>query len=249
MNDNIFKKDTIVHIWPTPETEKDYCEKYPDIWARYKFCERYVKHQTVVDCACSSGFGSNILLSYGAKEVFGFDIEEESLNWAKKYYNKPSLSFKHYEEIKNFKNESINVVVSLETIEHVDNPDQFLVEIKKILKKDGILIISTPCNQTDNRLSPSNLFHLREYNWEEFDKLISKYFTVQNRFSQVSQLGKLNNKLTSSPLFWFKKIIPKSIKKILIKTLTNKSAMKSGEILPGFIENASVQIIVAVKKF
>jgi len=120
----------------------------------------------------------------------------------------------------------------------------FLFEIKRILKVGGILILSTPLNETQRRFKPENYFHLREYNWEEFGDLVSKYFLIKERFSQISPISELNTKLSRlSSYSRIKRIIPPTLKNFLKKILK----ANSGKILKGFVRGLHTQIIIAIK--
>ncbi|MBN9392753.1 MAG: methyltransferase domain-containing protein [Chloroflexi bacterium] len=80
---------------------------------------------------------------------------------------------------------SLDVVVSFETIEHHDKHDEMLSEIKRILRPDGLLIISSP-----NRVIYSeaadfhNPYHVKELDFEELDTLLKKYFSNISYYGQ-----------------------------------------------------------------
>ncbi len=81
--------------------------------------------------------------------------------------------------------ESIDVVVSFETIEHHDKHDEMMAEIKRILKPEGLVIISTPDKHYYSDVPNfKNKFHVKELYKDEFLKLITNYF---NHYQLVTQ--------------------------------------------------------------
>ena len=64
----------------------------------------------------------------------------------------------------------------METIEHVD-PDKSLKELKRVLKKGGYLILSTPQNSTTEQCI--NPVHLYEYSLKEIKSIVSNYFQIE----------------------------------------------------------------------
>lgn len=76
-------------------------------------------------------------------DIKGLDISNEAVEKAKKMYGDYYIVadlFKYSEH----NIESYDIVIMTEVIEHLDNPIIFLNAIKKVLKKGGILIITTP---------------------------------------------------------------------------------------------------------
>ncbi len=143
--------------------------------------------KTVIDIASGEGYGAN-LLSKVAKNVIGVDIDQATINNAKIKYTAPNLSFQvgSAEKIP-IENNTADIVVSFETIEHLDNHDEMLLEIKRILKPDGMLIISTPdkkkyADETGYR----NPYHKKELTKLEFQSLLSKYFATVAIYLQFS---------------------------------------------------------------
>src|SRR5262249_1995240 len=74
-------------------------------------------------------------------------------------------------------NDSIDFVVSFETIEHHDEHKAMMAEIKRVLRPDGLVIISSP-DKKEYSILPNyrNPFHVRELFKEEFEDLLRAYF-------------------------------------------------------------------------
>lgn len=76
----------------------------------------------------------------------------------------------------------MDVVVSFETLEHLSEQEAMLSEIRRVLRQDGLLIISTPNKPLYSRQG-DNPFHVKELCREEFVALL------KSRFAHVSLLG------------------------------------------------------------
>lgn len=145
---------------------------------RYKFASKYVKNKKVLDIACGSGYGTMMLSRAGAHKVTGIDIDQNTILDLKKQYS----SISNFEFISGsvyeipFPDEHFDVLVSMETLEHLAYPDIFLKEAKRVLKKSGKIILSTPLNEGQDRLTPQNPYHVREYNFSEIKNMMNKYF-------------------------------------------------------------------------
>jgi SAM-dependent methyltransferase len=139
----------------------------------------------VLDLASGEGYGSDLLACY-SKQVIGVDINDDIIEHAKSKYIKNNLTFLtgSADNIPLLDN-TIDVFVSFETIEHHKKHKEMMSEIKRVLKKDGILIISSPdkLNYTDmpNYCNP---FHVKELYYEEFRTLIKEAFIFNYFFSQ-----------------------------------------------------------------
>ncbi len=156
---------------------------------RYAIALQLVSGKSVLDIACGEGYGSNIL-AQKAKNVLGVDVDSECVKSAKKKYVQDNLSFLSGSTSKIPANdETFDVVVSFETIEHHDKHDEMLMEIKRVLKKNGILIISTPDKlyYSDNT-EFKNEHHVKELYKDEFKGLINNYFNHSCFFYQKADL-------------------------------------------------------------
>lgn len=154
---------------------------YGEHIVRYLSAASLLKGKTVLDIASGSGYGTKILASQ-AKQVFGVDISDDSVKYAEQNY--PAKNIKYIvgdgEKIP-LKNNSVDVVVSFETIEHIENYRQFLSEVKRVLKDDGLLVLSTP---NDLEFAEGNHFHLHEFKRDELKKLTEEYFEHNKSYFQ-----------------------------------------------------------------
>ena len=150
----------------------------------YEHCVSLVKGKRVLDLGCSDGYGS-FLLSRKAKKVVGMDIDHQAINLAVQKYQSRNLSFLVADALKISRMRKFDLVISLQLIEHISDTDSYLNQIKKILKKGGKAIFSTPNKQM--RLAkgekPWNPFHVREYDLLEFQRVLAEHF------SKVTILG------------------------------------------------------------
>ncbi len=141
---------------------------YKEHIARYIFASKYTKSKNVLDIACGSGYGCKTLLDNGTKFVTGCDISNETIDYAKKHYQEKNIEY-IINDIKklNFPNEMFDCIVSFETLEHVNEQKLVILELKRVLKKGGILIISTP-NLESRTDEDVNEFHEKELTVNEF---------------------------------------------------------------------------------
>ncbi len=162
---------------------------------RYALAMELAKGKKVLDIASGEGYGSNLLSQY-ASHVTGVDIDAPTVDHAKIKYNKQNLVFKtgSVENIPCVDHE-FDVVVSFETIEHIADHQKMLSEIKRVIKADGILIISTPDKKNySDKINYQNPHHVKELYREEFVSLLNDHFNnVQIADQQIS-----NSSLISS---------------------------------------------------
>jgi ubiquinone/menaquinone biosynthesis C-methylase UbiE len=157
----------------------------PEHLHRYSLCVEIIKGKTILDIASGEGYGTNILSNY-AKFATGVDIDNQTIELAKNKYKKSNLEYKVGSAFEIPMNDnSVDVVISFETIEHHDKHDEMLKEIKRVLKTDGILIMSSPDkkNYTD---IPNiiNKFHVKELYFDEFKSLIKRHFLNSSYYYQ-----------------------------------------------------------------
>ena len=140
---------------------------------RYSFAKKFVKNKIVVDVACGNGFGTYTLARSGAKFLYGIDNDKVAVSYAKQKYKDDNIKsiIGNAEKIP-LRSNLADIIVSFETIEHLKYPKKFLKETKRILKPNGILILSTPNKETSYEDNP---YHLKEYTLPELNSLLSDF--------------------------------------------------------------------------
>ena len=144
-------------------------------FARYKFAQGFIqKTDTVLDCACGAGYGSKLLKERAGK-VVGIDISQEAISFASHHYKDENIEF-HQKGIDDleFDDNSFDVGVSIETIEHVPNEvaARFLERLASWVKPGGVVVISSPMlRYRDGKPYVTNPYHINEMPKSEFLEL------------------------------------------------------------------------------
>ena len=156
---------------------------YGEHIARYQALLPLVKNKTVLDIACGTGYGSKALAAR-AKKVYAVDYSYESIAYAQKHYHGRNIAYLVGDAIDiPLADSSVDVVVSLETIEHIKNYRKFLRETKRILKPTGLFIVSTP---SDQEYIEDNRWHLHWFNFKELYRLLKGLFSHVTFYYQGS---------------------------------------------------------------
>lgn len=139
--------------------------------ARYNFALQFALNKNVLDAACGTGYGCNILQE-ATSSLLGVDIDEETINYSKKLYC--NLDFKQYDLNKEFPTEKFDLCISFETIEHLEKPEIFLQNVSNNCEE---FLFSIPIN------NPSK-YHIQVWNKEEIINMINKYWSKINWYHQ-----------------------------------------------------------------
>jgi len=156
---------------------------YAEHTTRYIAAKTFVSDRVVLDIACGSGYGTQELAKH-AKKVIGVDVSEEAVAYAKEHFAAKNIDYLvgSATEIP-CENNSIDTLVTFETIEHISEYEKFLQEMKRVLKKGGQAIVSTP---NDLEFAEGNHFHLHEFQYAELMKLLKKYFKYTKPYFQAT---------------------------------------------------------------
>jgi SAM-dependent methyltransferase len=135
-------------------------EKYG--WESYKcveVIERYLETKgSLLELGCACGFGLAIAKKKGWK-VQGVDISQEAAEYGHNRFNL-NILVGSLESVA-LPNDTFDGVIALQTLEHLPNPLNTLKEIRRVLKRRGMAIISVPnISSIDTRLSHKTFMHL-----------------------------------------------------------------------------------------
>ena len=157
---------------------------------RYFFARDLCRGLDVLDVAAGEGYGT-VLLAQVARSVVGVEISAEAVEHAAKVYRGLNFSFLQGDARRlPLDDASVDAVVSFETIEHFYEHDQFLAEVRRVLRTGGRFIVSSPERDV---YSPSgscaNPFHIRELTRAEFSMLLHGSFAHVRLLGQRPVLG------------------------------------------------------------
>jgi ubiquinone/menaquinone biosynthesis C-methylase UbiE/peptidoglycan hydrolase CwlO-like protein len=158
---------------------------------RYALCLDFVIGKSVLDIASGEGYGSALLARF-AESVIGVDISDEAVEYS-------SQEYRNYHNLKfilgscdavPLPDNSVDIVTSFETIEHHDKHQEMMLEIKRVLKPQGILIISSPNRLTySDEPNYSNPFHVKELYYNELVSLLNSHFQYTKIYGQRLATG------------------------------------------------------------
>jgi 2-polyprenyl-3-methyl-5-hydroxy-6-metoxy-1,4-benzoquinol methylase len=157
---------------------------YGEHLGRYISVLEAIRGKVVLDIAAGSGYGTKLMASE-ASSVYGVDIDADAVAYAKKEYAAKNITYLQGSgtEIP-LDNDSVDCVVSMETIEHIEDQEKFLEEVKRVLRPGGFVVISTP---NDKVYPKGNHFHVREHNKRSLTALLTQYFkSIDLKYQVVS---------------------------------------------------------------
>jgi hypothetical protein len=165
------------------------CDPYPvraqKLTYRYAYSIAAEKgYKNIVDM----GTGSGILLQRYFKEdkfnTVGYDLPD-NVTWLKEKYPERVWRLSDFNVIPD---EKFELAICADVVEHILEPNALIEWFVKVGIND--LIISTPSrdnlNPKQNPLNgpPHNKYHIREWNFEEFEKYIGRFFAIENHYEK-----------------------------------------------------------------
>jgi SAM-dependent methyltransferase len=157
--------------------------------ARYRWACRYLpRGGAVVDAACGLGYGAAVLADAGgasrviAIDDSGYAIEYSRLLWAR---TRPHATF-HRGDVRTVPaaDGSIDLVASMETLEHLADDGPLLEEFRRVLKPGGVLVGSVPNLWVDEHGNDPNPFHFQVFDRNRLIDVISPYFEIVELWQQ-----------------------------------------------------------------
>lgn len=158
--------------------------------ARYRFAAGQARPGRLLDLACGVGYGTRVLAD-GAAQVqsaLGVDIAPEAVEYASSHYANDRVRYRNCDGMAFDDPEGFDTIVSLETVEHVPEPEALFERLVGMLRPGGIFISSVP-------VTPSvdlNPHHLTDWTARGFRALGRKHGLVErDAFEQVQRMSPL----------------------------------------------------------
>jgi SAM-dependent methyltransferase len=140
--------------------------------ARYAWSCQFASGARVLDAGCGMAYGTRMLADAGAGEVVGVDLDKALLAG---HVDTPANITLETADVRDLPHEanSFDLVVCFEVIEHVTEPQRVLDELHRVLRPDGLLVVSTPNRDV---YTPGNPYHLRDLTPHELRAQLQERF-------------------------------------------------------------------------
>jgi SAM-dependent methyltransferase len=152
---------------------------------RYLFALRLCADRDVLDIASGKGYGSH-LLGQVARSVTGVDVDDGAVAHASSRFQTGHVTFKTGSGTAlPLPAASVDIVVSFETLEHFATPTEFVREVRRVLRPDGIIVVSSPNRRIHSDQSAGHRpFPVRELDRDQFVALLEGGFRNVRLFEQ-----------------------------------------------------------------
>ncbi len=136
---------------------------------RYEFAAQQLRPGRLLDLACGVGYGTRLLATRSpvVTRAVGVDVSPEAVRHASERYADRRIEFTVGDALEFTDVEGFDSIVSLETIEHLEQPRAFLARLASMLRPRGVLIASVPTTPSTD-LNPH---HRHDFSEASFRRL------------------------------------------------------------------------------
>jgi 2-polyprenyl-3-methyl-5-hydroxy-6-metoxy-1,4-benzoquinol methylase len=187
----------------------------------YEYVSRYVEGKNVIDIGCGTGYGSKIL-SGKAGHVLAIDRDPEALRYCTEHFQGQNLEFRIGDAEHLQADRLFDVAVTFQVIEHLADTGAYIRLLKTLVKKGGIILITTPNVKVRQAGVVTNPFHVNEMTCDQFSGLLQKHFSSFQILGVGYPPANLFRKIfISLPIYGWGKYLRRRnpFKKIAAKTL------------------------------
>ena len=157
---------------------------------RYLFAGALVDSKDVLDIGCGEGYGT-AQLARAARTVTGVDSDAATVAHAASKYGSANVRFVNGSaaDLAGCADQAFDVAVCFEMIEHIDEHERLMASIKRVLRPEGVLVISTPDRDVYTTETYHNPYHVQELSVAEFRALLALSFRNHVLFTQRLSIG------------------------------------------------------------
>ena len=142
---------------------------------RYQFACAHLAPGKVLDIACGTGYGTWLMATQSRNVCVGVDISQEAINYASERYAHQDTAFICNDLMFYSTNERFMNIVSLETLEHVEDPEAVIMRLWGLLVPGGRMIVSVPITPSVD----ANPFHATDFTADSVRKLFNGFGFIE----------------------------------------------------------------------
>ncbi|MCU4754412.1 class I SAM-dependent methyltransferase [Halobacteria archaeon AArc-curdl1] len=167
-------------IYPKPQTRAQHYYRY--VFAANQAADRDAS--SVLDIAAGLSYGTHIFKTKLGSELeyIAGDISVDALAYGQKYYS-PDNSIQADGQNLPLDANSVDIVVSFETMEHIPNVEEYLKELNRVISPNGDLFFSVPNDEDLDSKEEHNVKeypHMHVFDYEKFRDTLNRYFSERN---------------------------------------------------------------------
>jgi SAM-dependent methyltransferase len=156
--------------------------------ARYRFAAEHARPGRLLDLACGVGYGTRLVADQqtAIASALGVDLASEAVAYARSHYADERVRYLEADGMQFEDAEGFDTIISLETVEHVPEPEAFFARLVGMLRPGGMLISSVP-------VTPSvdlNPHHLTDWTRQGFRRMGAGHGLVER--AELEQVQHLN---------------------------------------------------------
>lgn len=162
---------------------------------RYEFAASHALPGRVLDIACGVGYGSRLIADrrQDIDQVVGVDISPEAISFASSHYAVATTRFVAADAMTFDDPTGFDTIVSLETIEHLSQPESFLRRVLLLLRRGGRFIGSVPTTPSTD-VNPHHLHDFSERTFRAMGRELGlkeiEFFRQVQRFRPLQVLSR-----------------------------------------------------------
>jgi 2-polyprenyl-3-methyl-5-hydroxy-6-metoxy-1,4-benzoquinol methylase len=127
----------------------------------------------VLEIGCGEGRGLELIIPKSTTFT-AVDKIQPVIQELQKKFPKGKFQSMNLPPLTGMPDNSFDSVISFQVIEHIQDDNLFLAEIKRVLKPGGMAMLTTPNRKMSLTRNP---WHIREYLPNELERLAQKYFS------------------------------------------------------------------------
>ena len=140
-----------------------------------------LRKSRVLEIGCGNGSMTGYLKSLGVN-IVGIDMNKEYIKNAKKRFGEENFKLMKGEDLE-FEDNTFDIVLSFDLLEHIPDIVEHLKEVKRVLKEDGEYLFQTPNRYTS---IPFSMYKDRSFTkWKEYHPSLQTRVSLRKKFKEI----------------------------------------------------------------